>query len=181
MAVPETPITRLEKYWAAILDKIQGGGSVTVEALNVTENDTYTAPTGKAYSPVTVAVPNPNSVVTVTGTVAEPFGSIDPAELHTAITSNNATALMKIDATAIGVSYTLHLFAQPADSAFLNFQAVGAMNAAGCSCADASYSKTTGELYGVAALTQGVYSLLTDSAALLTTTLTVIHHPLPTE
>lgn len=27
MAVPETPITRLEKYWAAILDKIQGGGS----------------------------------------------------------------------------------------------------------------------------------------------------------
>lgn len=58
MAVPETPITRLEKYWAAILDKIQGGGSVTVEALNVTENDTYTAPTGKAYSPVTVAVPN---------------------------------------------------------------------------------------------------------------------------
>lgn len=34
-----------------------GGGGVTVEALSVSENGTYTAPTGKAYSPVTVAVP----------------------------------------------------------------------------------------------------------------------------
>lgn len=35
-----------------------GGGDITVEPLSVTENDTYTAPSGKAYSPVTVAVPN---------------------------------------------------------------------------------------------------------------------------
>ena len=34
-----------------------GGGGVTVEALSVTENGVYTAPAGKAYSPVTVAVP----------------------------------------------------------------------------------------------------------------------------
>lgn len=34
----------------------QGGGGVTVEALSVTQNGTYTAPTGKAYSPVTVSV-----------------------------------------------------------------------------------------------------------------------------
>ena len=33
-----------------------GGGSVTVEALSVTQNGTYTAPSGKAYSPVTVNV-----------------------------------------------------------------------------------------------------------------------------
>ena len=33
-----------------------GGGGVTVEPLSVTENATYTAPTGKAYSPVTVNV-----------------------------------------------------------------------------------------------------------------------------
>ena len=178
--VPE-PITRLEQYWDAILDKITGGSSVTVEALNVTENDTYTAPEGKAYSPVTVAVPNPNSVMTVTGTVVAPFGSIDPAELHTAITSNNATALMVIDATAIGVSDTLYLFAQPANSASLDFQAVGGMSGAGCSCARAAYSKTTGDLQAVAALTQGVYSLLTDYAAMLTTALTVIYHPLQAE
>ena len=33
-----------------------GGGSITVESLSVTQNGTYTAPTGKAYSPVTVNV-----------------------------------------------------------------------------------------------------------------------------
>ena len=33
-----------------------GGGSVTVESLSVTENGTYTADAGKAYSPVTVEV-----------------------------------------------------------------------------------------------------------------------------
>ena len=33
-----------------------GGGGVTVEPLSVTENGTYTAPSGKAYSPVTVDV-----------------------------------------------------------------------------------------------------------------------------
>lgn len=36
------------------IESISGG--VTVEALSVTENGTYTAPTGKAYSPVTVNV-----------------------------------------------------------------------------------------------------------------------------
>ena len=38
-----------------------GGSSVTVESLSVTENNTYTAPSGKAYSPVSVSVsPNVN-------------------------------------------------------------------------------------------------------------------------
>lgn len=35
---------------------IGGGSSVTVEALTATENKTYTAPSGKAYSPVVVNV-----------------------------------------------------------------------------------------------------------------------------
>lgn len=55
--IPE-PRTRLEQYWAGILEKIEGGGgsSVTVEPLSVTENGVYPAPAGKAYSPVTVDV-----------------------------------------------------------------------------------------------------------------------------
>lgn len=38
---------------------VEGGGSgdITVEALSATENKVYTAPKGKAYSPVTVNVP----------------------------------------------------------------------------------------------------------------------------
>ena len=35
-----------------------GGGGITVEALSATENKVYTAPEGKAYSPVTVNVPS---------------------------------------------------------------------------------------------------------------------------
>jgi len=34
------------------------GGDVTVESLTATENKTYTAPSGKAYNPITVNVPN---------------------------------------------------------------------------------------------------------------------------
>ena len=55
------PISRIEKYLAQIAENTAGGGgggsSVTVEALTATENKTYTAPEGKAYSPVTVNVP----------------------------------------------------------------------------------------------------------------------------
>lgn len=39
-----------------VLDDDAPSGRVTVEALSVTQNGTYTAPTGKAYSPVTVSV-----------------------------------------------------------------------------------------------------------------------------
>lgn len=46
-----------DDFVSAIGDIQTGGGSsVTVEPLSVTENGTYTAPTGKAYSPVTVNV-----------------------------------------------------------------------------------------------------------------------------
>ena len=44
---------------------IGGGSSVTVEALTATENKTYTAPEGKAYSPVTVNVPSMAQVADV--------------------------------------------------------------------------------------------------------------------
>ena len=36
------------------------GGGVNIEELSVTENGTYTAPEGSAYSPVVVAVPQPS-------------------------------------------------------------------------------------------------------------------------
>lgn len=35
-----------------------GGGDITVESKSIDANGTYTAPTGKAYSPVSVSVPN---------------------------------------------------------------------------------------------------------------------------
>lgn len=53
------PLTRVERYLDVIAESGGGGGSsVTVEPLTVTENGTTTAPSGTAYSPVTVNVPN---------------------------------------------------------------------------------------------------------------------------
>ena len=48
----------MDFYELLLAKKLNGGGgsSVTVESLSVTENGTYTAPTGKAYSPVNVNV-----------------------------------------------------------------------------------------------------------------------------
>ena len=52
------PKTRTEHFLQQIIDSGGGGGDITVESLPVTENGTYTAPSGKAYSPVTVNVPS---------------------------------------------------------------------------------------------------------------------------
>ena len=73
MAVPEKPITRLEQYWAAILDKIQGGGSVPPD------------PEWRSF--------------TATGTLAAPFTFEDYLSLDMA---DKIYVTMEIDATAIG-------------------------------------------------------------------------------
>ena len=67
------PITREEKILAGedietvtrreyFLKKYRGGGGdISVVQLSVNENGTYTAPSGKAYSPVNVEVPTPEN------------------------------------------------------------------------------------------------------------------------
>lgn len=53
-------------WWPYVRELMEGGGSVTVEQLNVTENGTYTAEAGKAYSPVVVNVEGGSGEATVT-------------------------------------------------------------------------------------------------------------------
>ena len=73
------PITRREHFYAGreselpaghqepetreewFIQKYREAGDVTVESLSITENGTYTAPSGKAYSPVSVNVPLPDN------------------------------------------------------------------------------------------------------------------------
>lgn len=50
---------------ATEIGSISGGSSVTVEPLTVTQNGTTTAPSGKAYSPVNVNVPQPSGTVNI--------------------------------------------------------------------------------------------------------------------
>ena len=56
----EPPQSRIEKLLLLILEQggPGGGGEITRERLDVAANGTYTAPSGKAYTPVVVAVPN---------------------------------------------------------------------------------------------------------------------------
>lgn len=55
--LPE-PVSRSDELLYELAEKLaHGGGDITTEELEVTENGTYTAPDGKAYTPVTVNVP----------------------------------------------------------------------------------------------------------------------------
>jgi len=97
------PITRKEQFIKRIYDKTQevpepitreewflnkageGGGEVTVEQLNATENGTYSEP-GKAYSPVIVEVPEPTLItksITANGTYS---ASADNADGYSSVT-----------------------------------------------------------------------------------------------
>lgn len=63
-----------------------GGGDITVEPLSVTENNTYTAPSGKAYSPVVVSVPNSYTAGDEGKVVSN--GSLVAQTAHAKVTSN---------------------------------------------------------------------------------------------
>lgn len=64
---------------------------ITVEALNATENTTYTAPEGKAYSPVTVNVPPPVSDFTTAAVTITNSGS-DIAQVFLPFADDTETA-----------------------------------------------------------------------------------------
>lgn len=105
MAAPETPITRLEKYWAAILDKIQGGGSAPVlETLTVSENGTYTPDPGvDGFDKVDaqVAPPDPEwRRFFATGTLDAPYTYEDWITINAR--ASELYIKMDMDATAIG-------------------------------------------------------------------------------
>lgn len=77
--LPATNLSRMNREWVkAVVDEAGGGsGDIEVEALSVTENGTYTADEGKAYSPVSVTVPQTtveSLSVTENGTYTAPEG-----------------------------------------------------------------------------------------------------------
>ena len=62
-----------------------GGGEITVEGLSVEENGTYTAPSGKAYSPVVVNLPLGEKAITANG---EYNASADDLKGYSKVTVN---------------------------------------------------------------------------------------------
>lgn len=63
-----------------------GGGGITVESKSISANGTYTAPTGKAYSPVSVSVPNSYSAADEGKVVSN--GALVAQTAHAEVTAN---------------------------------------------------------------------------------------------
>ena len=122
---------------------------------------------------------NPNYVETITGTMANPWGSVDPATLQSAIIGNNATALLTVDASALGMG-TAYLVATPFALSNIAFQAVGGYGSTSnlWSAALVLYG-TTGLLSAAMILQNDGVVNVREYAQSISTSLTVIHHPLP--
>lgn len=79
-----------------------GGGDITVEALSVTENGTTTAPTGKAYSPVTVNVPNSYAAGDEGKVVSN--GALVAQTAHAEVTENGTIDTTLYNSVVVNVS-----------------------------------------------------------------------------
>lgn len=161
-----------------------GGSSVTVEPLTVTQNGTTTAPSGKAYSPVTVNVPNPNYVETISGTLANPFGSHTASDLFASADANLLTMKMDITTSAYnnrtlwycGTLNSNYCFGvggvasdYPTNDSYVFIGAV--YTPAGVYTGLIVAANDSGDEYG--------NIILDKSRDGVPTTLTIIHHPLP--
>ena len=111
--------SRIEALLKQILEQggPGGGGEITRERLDVAANGTYTAPSGKAYTPVVVAVPNSyaaadegkvvkNGALAAQGsaTVTE-NGPVDTTEISAVTVAVPVPVLEALSATANG-TYT---------------------------------------------------------------------------
>ena len=148
MAIPETPLTRLEQYWAGIYDKIEGGGGG-----------------------------NPNYVETITGTLANPWGSVDPAALYAQMQDGEVSVVLNITVPGMGQAMV-----QPSLSAdWWWYSAVFGYDSDSHVVTLAMYLAylVSGELNLAYLYQNGTATDMSEMAAQISTTLTIIHHPLP--
>ena len=105
-----------------------GGGEISTQSLNVSANGTYRAPTGKAYTPVNVNVPNTYAAADEGKVVSN--GSLVSQTAHAEVTANGT-----ID-TTLNNSVTVNV---PTGSDIT----LDALNAT----ANGTYTPTTGHAY----------------------------------
>ena len=180
--VPEEALTRLEQYLAAIAE-YGGGSSITVEPLTALANSTYIAPSGKAYSPVTVEVPsvNPNSGSVITGTLSNPWDDVNPSNLANLLSRYNATAYLRMTIPGAG-TYILPVALDNRESpsifiisGLLYSPAVGQTTPnGGC----LMYSVEDGFLISAYMYVNGTLTDVATQLAQLPTVLMLIMHPL---
>lgn len=123
---------------------------------------------------------NPNYVETITGTLANPWGEIDAGNLANEIANNNANAEIAWDATAIGVGTDRSPLYTGNDGIQLLVRTSRIGEPTDYAALDIAWLTSDGELASAHALTSGAgYVDLQGYASLITTVLTIIHHPLP--
>ena len=123
---------------------------------------------------------NPNYVEVIEGTLANPWGEIDAGNLANEIATNNANADIAWDATAIGLGTNeAPIFTDNhAQDLFARSARIGGPN--DYDALDIYWDASDGGLSSAAALTSGAgYIDLQGYASLITTTITIIYHPLP--
>lgn len=129
---------------------------------------------------------NPNRVETITGTLASPFGDLG-SEFSEALLSNNANALLGVDATALGFGTIVYpllatgseqiiaVITNIQDDSCNDSEARWAINHLGDFTLTYAYWVSAEVDYDPPVLVTN----LMDYATLLPTTLTIIWHPLP--
>lgn len=121
---------------------------------------------------------NPNSVQTVTGTLENPWGDIDYAELRDAMYAHNASAYLDINASALGFGVISSRPSATEEYIYTNGATLTGtvQNSTAFSVAWNSEGFNDGRM-----LAGGNIVDLSSYKDALTTTLTVIWHPLPEE
>lgn len=116
---------------------------------------------------------NPNTEQTVTGTLANPWGDIDPVELTSAIGTRDADASITIDASALG-----------AGTVYGRLGATNHLYVTGANLTDSTMAyeviyDLVGVLYSAKMLSGGQVVDISQYASVLPATIVVVWHPLP--
>ncbi len=135
------------------------------------------APAGAAFNPVIVGSGggNPNFVETITGTMADPWGELDYAELVQDVGNNDATATLAVPSMNL-VAYLI------SNQSELSLNGANFISAGDdMTLAVAAFAKygADGALNVILMWQNGTAMDVTSMLSGAETTLTVIHHPLP--
>ena len=116
---PATDFSAMNREWVRAVAKEEAEKNyIAVESLSVTENNTYIAPAGKAYSPVIVNVPNPSTgKINITSTAEVDVTAYASAQV---VDANLVAGNIKKDVSILGITgeYEGGGGSSPADTVF---------------------------------------------------------------
>lgn len=153
----------------------------TLTTKTITENGTYSAVDDSAngYSSVTVEVEGgvTNTKKVVTGTLADPFGDIDVADLCSKLQTMDATAYLSVNASSLGQG-TLESRPYADSTRFRTNAATMSNTVANTKAYGFDWNISSKELTFANVQNNNQMLDIMSYASGLTTTLTVIYHPI---